>query len=48
MHVEDGTQAVASVGLKVGAVAVLCRLVEVVVLRDEGLELALNVFDVLA
>ena len=48
MHVKDRTQAVAGVGLKVGAVAVLCRLVEVVVLRDEGFELALNVYNVLA
>lgn len=45
--VEDGPQAVAGVRVDVGLEAVLGRLVEVVVLRDQLLELALDVDDLL-
>jgi hypothetical protein len=43
VHVEDGPQAVRRVRLQVRAVPVLGRLVEIVVLGDERLELALDV-----
>lgn len=48
MHVEDGAQAVRRVGLEVGAVSVFRGLVEVVVFGDEGFELALDVWGLLA
>ena len=43
VHVEDGPQAVRRVRLQVRSVPVLGRLVEVVVLGDERLQLALDV-----
>ena len=48
MDIEDRAQAVAGIRLQVGPVAVLCALVQVVVLVDQLLELRLHVDDLLS
>lgn len=47
MHIEDGPQAMARVGLEVASIAVLGGLVQVVILVDELLELRLHVHNLL-
>jgi hypothetical protein len=47
MHIEDGPQTVAGVGLETTPIAVLGGLVEIITLADELFELWLHVHDLL-